>query len=97
MAVKKDTVNKRLISTQLAKKYNIPQTTVHKVIQGTLEAIIDILAKEGRLELRNFGVFLVKTRKPRPARNPKTGEPVMIPKRKVVVFKAGAVMHKKVK
>lgn len=97
MVVNKNATHKRLISTQLAKKYRIPPTTVYKVIQGTLDAIINILAKEGRLELRRFGVFLVKTRKARPARNPKTGEPVMIPRRKVVVFKAGAIMHKKIK
>ncbi|MCX5686354.1 MAG: HU family DNA-binding protein, partial [Candidatus Omnitrophica bacterium] len=46
---------------------------------------------------RNFGVFKVKTRKPRIGRNPKTGTTVSIPERKVVTFKAGMVMKKKVK
>ena len=57
----------------------------------------DILGKTGRLELRNFGVFIVKTRKPRKARNPRTGEEVMAPEKKVVTFKAGKEMLKKIR
>ena len=38
------------------------------IVQKTLDAIINVLAVEGRVELRNFGVFEVKKRKPgRPA------------------------------
>ena len=54
--------------------------------------------REGKtIELRNFGVFKVKSRRPRIGRNPKTGDTVPIPERKVVSFKAGMVMKKKVK
>jgi len=48
------------------------------IVQKTLDAIINVLATEGRVELRNFGVFKVKRRKPRQARNPRTGEMVMV-------------------
>ena len=41
------------------------------IVQKTLDAIINVLAEEGRIELRNFGVFAVKKRKPRQARNPR--------------------------
>jgi len=41
-----------------------------------LENITEVLVTKGRLEFRNFGVFEVKPRKPRKARNPKTGEQV---------------------
>jgi integration host factor subunit beta len=51
---------------------------------------------EGRLELRNFGVFEVKKRKPRKARNPRTGESVDIPAKLVVTFKPGREMEKRI-
>jgi nucleoid DNA-binding protein len=92
-----ETTTKRVIASHLAQKFNISQVLALKVVQGTFDEIIDILAKDGRLELRNFGVFIVKTRKARPARNPRTGTPVMIPKRRVVTFKPGAVMLTKIK
>jgi hypothetical protein len=58
----------------------------------TLDGIIDVLATEQRLELRNFGVFEVRKRKARKARNPRTGEQVMVPETQVVTFKAGKRM-----
>src|ERR1700681_2552704 len=62
----------------------------------TLDGIIDTLEKERRIELRNFGVFEVKQRKPRKARNPRTGESVMVPARFVVTFKPGLEMEERV-
>lgn len=53
--------------------------------------------EEGRIELRNFGVFQVKERKARKARNPKTGETVDVPARLAVVFKAGKEMEERVR
>jgi nucleoid DNA-binding protein len=53
--------------------------------------------KKGRIELRNFGVFEVKKRKPRQARNPRTGEKVLIPEKAVVTFKQGLEMEKRVR
>ena len=44
---------------------------------------------KGRIELRNFGVFEVKRRAARKARNPRTNEEVLVPARNVVVFQAG--------
>ena len=92
-----ETTTKRVIASHLAQKFNISQVLALKIVQGAFDEIIDILVKDGRLELRNFGVFIVKTRKARPARNPQTGAPVMIPKRRVVTFKPGAVMQTKIK
>jgi DNA-binding protein HU-beta/integration host factor subunit beta len=51
---------------------------------------------EGRIELRNFGVFEVKKGKPRQARNPRTGEKVKVPARLVVTFKPGREMEERV-
>jgi nucleoid DNA-binding protein len=75
----------------------LTQTQIKLVIQATLDHITDSLSKGQNLELRNFGVFKVKIRKGRMARNPKTGEKVQVADRKVVVFKPGLIMKKKLR
>ncbi|MBI3991174.1 MAG: HU family DNA-binding protein, partial [Candidatus Omnitrophica bacterium] len=50
-----------------------------------------------KIELRNFGVFKLKQRKSRIGRNPRTGQVVPVPPRKVVIFKPGLEIKKKVK
>lgn len=77
---------------QIAAEMQLPQTKVKRAVQLVLDGIIDTLAAEGRLELRRFGVFTVKTRRPYRARNPRTGESIMVPARKAVTFKAGRTM-----
>ena len=52
---------------------------------------------ERRIELRNFGVFEVKRRAPRKARNPRTGDKVFVPEKYVVTFKPGKEMEERVK
>ncbi|MDR1534525.1 MAG: integration host factor subunit beta [Planctomycetota bacterium] len=80
------------IVLKIAKEMNLRQGEVKCVVQMTLDGIIDILVKEGRLELRNFGIFVVKTRKPRKARNPRTGREVEVEERKSIAFKGGKSM-----
>jgi nucleoid DNA-binding protein len=74
----------------------LTQTQIRLVIQAVLDHITGSLAKGKNIELRNFGVFKVKNRKGRMARNPKTGEKVKVEDRKVVVFKPGLIMKKKI-
>lgn len=57
------------------------------VVDGFLNAIKRALAKEQNIEIRGFGTFKVRRRKPRVARNPRTGETVEVPARPVPVFK----------
>ena len=90
MTTKKDIVK------QIASKHSLPQFDTKKVVQSFLDTVIDVLAKEGRLELRDFGVFQVKQRAQRKARNPKTGESVIVPPRKVVTFKPGKLLQNKI-
>ena len=61
-----------------------------------LDAIIQAVASEGRIELRDFGVFEVRRRAPRKARNPRTGEKLIAPARNVVTFKPGREMEQRV-
>jgi nucleoid DNA-binding protein len=80
----------------IADATGLPQGQVRAVIQGVLGGITEALVSEGRIELRNFGVFEVKGRRPRRARNPRTGEAVDVPARRVVTFKAGRQMGERV-
>jgi integration host factor subunit beta len=75
---------------EIAKQLSVSsQTSLHKtnkIISNTLAMINDILAKEGKIELRNFGVLKVAKRKARTGRNPKTGEVVFVPSKYCVKF-----------
>ena len=87
---KKDIV--RRIADDLGRHEN--ETAV--IVQKILDAIINFLATEGRVELRNFGVFEVRRRQSRPARNPKTGEKVMVGEHFTVKFKPGQAVKERV-
>ncbi len=87
---------KRDLVKRIAIKHAIPQSDVKDVVQSFLDSVVDTLTEEGRLELRDFGIFQVKKRAERKARNPKTGESVIVPPRNVVTFKAGKFLHDRV-
>ena len=90
-------MTKKEIVTNIADRTDIKQIEVKKIVQMVLDMVVDSLAKGETVELRNFGIFKVKSRKARLGRNPKTGEGVEIPEKKVVAFKAGLTMKEKVK
>lgn len=90
-------MTKKDIVLKIAEETDIKQVDVKKVVQKTLDHIVNSLSTGETVELRNFGVFKVKTRKARIGRNPKTGTKVPIPERKVVAFKIGMIMKKKVR
>ncbi|MDD5428555.1 MAG: integration host factor subunit beta [Candidatus Omnitrophica bacterium] len=89
-------MTKKDIVIRIAEDTGLKQIDVKLVVQKTLDHITNAVAAGETVELRNFGVFKVKTRKPRIGRNPKTGVTVSIPERKVVSFKSGMIMKKKV-
>lgn len=91
------TVTKKEMVIHIARETKIKQIDVKKVVQQGLDYIIKTLADGKRIELRNFGVFKVKSRRSRIGRNPRTGETVSVPPRKVVVFRPGLVMKRDVK
>ncbi len=86
-------MTKNDIVLDIANKTDMRQTEVKQIVQMTLDGVINTLATNGRLELRNFGVFEVRDRRPRKARNPRTGEEVMVPACKTVTFKPGKRME----
>lgn len=86
------TMTKRELVIRVANKLGMTQSDVSKVIEGTFETISQALAEGKRWELRDFGVFEVKTRASRIGRNPRTGDQVPVPERRVVTFRPGKKM-----
>ena len=84
-------------NTEKLLKGSLTQLATKELVQWTFDAIIETLVAEGRIELRNFGVFEVKKRAPRKARNPRTGDKVYVPSKNVVTFKPGKEMEELVR
>ena len=90
-------MTKKEIVKQISEKLGLTQLKTKEIVQKTFDAIIETLLAEGRIELRNFGVFEVKQRKARKARNPRTGERVDVEPKNVVTFKPGKEMEERVR
>jgi integration host factor subunit beta len=90
-------VTKKEIVKQISDDLGLTQLKVKDIVQKTFDAIVETLLRERRIELRNFGVFEVKRRKARKARNPRTGEKVDVEPKNVVTFKPGKEMEEKVR
>lgn len=87
---------KKEIVKTISNEIGLTQQKTKEIVQKTFDAIVDILVDEGRIELRKFGVFQVKRRAARKARNPRTGEKVDVAERFVVTFKPGKEMEERV-
>lgn len=72
---------------KVAEKTGLTRTDVAVVVDGFLEAIKTSMEQGQNIEIRGFGTFKIKQRKARKARNPRTGDEVPVPDRKVPVFK----------
>ena len=90
-------MTKKEIVKKISEDIGLTQLKTKDIVQRTLDAIIQTLVTEGRIELRNFGVFEVKRRAPRKARNPRTGDKVYVPSKNVVTFKPGKEMEELVR
>lgn len=86
------TMTKRELVIRVANMFGMTQSDVAKIIEGTFDTISQTLAEGQRWELRDFGVFEVKTRAARIGRNPRTGDQVPVPERRVVTFRPGKKM-----
>ncbi len=91
-------VTKKEIVKAISEELGLTQLQTKKIVQKTFESIIDTLVEDSkhRIELRNFGVFEVKKRAARKARNPRTNERVDVEEKYVVTFKPGKEMEERV-
>jgi len=72
------------------------QKDVHKIIDTLFNSVTKALKDGDRIELRGFGTFTTKLRNARIGRNPKTGDPVAIPQKKMPFFKMGKSMKERI-
>jgi nucleoid DNA-binding protein len=90
-------VTKKEIVKTISDEIGLTQLKTKEIVQKTFDAIVETLVEERRIELRNFGVFEVKKRAARKARNPRTGDKVYVPEKYVVTFKPGKEMEERVR
>jgi nucleoid DNA-binding protein len=90
-------MTKNDIVVRIAKETGQSYKDVRRIVQRTFDSVVEALATEGKIELRNFGVFKVRRRQARKARNPRTGEPVQVQAYNTVVFKPGLTMQEKIR
>jgi len=90
-------MTKKDIILKVSDETNLKQIDVKKVVQKTFDCITEALVRGEKIELRNFGIFKVKQRKSRTGRNPRTGQVVPVPPRKVAVFKPGLEMKSRLR
>ncbi len=90
-------MTKKDIVRTISEEVGLTQQQTKEIVQKTFDAIIESLVRERRIELRNFGVFEVKPRAARKARNPRTGQQVVVPRKFVVTFKPGKTMEARIR
>ena len=73
----------------------LDKKTIAQIVNGTFEAMINGLSNGEKIEIRGLGTFKVKSRPAKVARNPRTGEKIKVPSKKVVHFKIGKVLKNK--
>jgi integration host factor subunit beta len=90
-------LNKSDLIESLAKKLpNLAGRDVEVIVNTIFESMTESLRQGDRIEIRGFGSFEVRTRKPRIGRNPKTGMSVEVGERKVPFFKVGKELRERV-
>ncbi len=89
-------VTKQDLIGEISKNTGLTQADVKVAVEEFLSVISDTLVGRKSIEIRGFGTFLTKIRKPRPARNPKTGEVVPLLQRTVPLFKFSSELKTKI-
>ncbi|MGH6987360.1 MAG: integration host factor subunit beta [Caulobacteraceae bacterium] len=82
-------IKSELIDTLASENQHLTQHDVERVVGVILERVVKALEQGGRVELRGFGAFSVRTRPARPGRNPRTGAQVAVRAKHVPFFKSG--------
>jgi len=86
------TITKKDLVSAVADSLQLTRGKTKAVIQSFLDKLSGELKNGNRIEIRDFGIFEVKLRADRIARNPKTGEEIKVAARNVAVFKPGKKM-----
>lgn len=90
-----DIVSERLLGTP-EWTHQTKKVEVADAIGAVFDAITESLARDDRIEIRGFGSFTVKHREGRQGRNPKTGEAVVVPEKRIPFFTVGKELRDRV-
>ncbi|HNR12336.1 MAG TPA: HU family DNA-binding protein [Thermodesulfobacteriota bacterium] len=82
-------MTKQQLIDQLAQNKGLSRQTAKRLVNIFFKSISDTLAEGGRIEIRDFGIFSVRTYNGRTGKNPKTGEIVEVPSKRLPFFKVG--------
>ena len=89
-------MTKAELIAHVAVQLSLTKTQTERIVDLFFTSIVDALGRGDKVELRGFGSFRVRHRPPRKGRNPKTGESVSIPAKRVPFFKAGKALRARV-
>ena len=90
-------MNKQDVITKIAKDTGISKTAASAAVDSLIDGVTRSLKKGDSVSFVGFGTFKVSNRKARTARNPQTGDPIKIPKRRVPRFSAGKALKQAVR
>ena len=89
------TITKSDLVNHLHENMGLNKVESKEIVEAFFEEIKNSLVNDEEVKISGFGNFKILDKKERPGRNPKTGEPAFISARKVVTFKAGQKLRKK--
>lgn len=82
------------IAKQVYSTTDLTQAQAQLAVQATFDSLAKVLLQSGRVELRGFGVFAIQPRAARKARNPRTGEEVIVPEHDAIAFKPSVLLKR---
>ena len=88
-------IKSQLIEKLAAENTHLTQAEVERVVNIVLDSMVDAMSDGGRVELRGFDAFSVRSRPARTGRNPRTGEAVSVPAKSVPFFKSGKELRER--
>ena len=83
----RDNLTKKDIIKSIYMQIGFPKKVIEEIINDLIDLIIDGIKKDKKLKIANFGTFILREKKSRIGRNPKTKEERIVKERKVVLFK----------
>jgi integration host factor subunit beta len=83
------------LEKELAAKFNLQANQSERIVDTIIDHMTEVLQSGGRIEIRGFGSFFTKSYKPYSGRNPRTGETVQVPPKKLPHFRPSKELIKK--
>jgi nucleoid DNA-binding protein len=89
-------MNKSDLIVIVAERLDLPNSGAYRAVDAVFNAISQALVRGERVELRGFGVWKAKRHRARDGRNPRTGEPILVPERRLPFFTAGKDLSERI-